>query len=142
MSCSRTSVSEKEAERLKSEIKIKQNPNAFFWLQSYYENSNQPEEIMPYSLIMTKDSSKIGCYNFYKQYLKTLNRGNFDRKKFYKLEKEERRFLMYILKKGALKGDEYCQDELFFYYNDKLGIEKNKIRADSLFKLLPTTQNH
>ena len=140
MSCSRTSVSEKEAESLKNEIKIKQNPDAFFWLQNYYENSNQPEEIIPYSLVMTKDSSKIGCYDFYKQYLKILHLGKFDRKNLYKLDKEERTFLLYILKKGALKGDEYCQDELFYFYNDELGIERNKIKADSLYKLLPTSQ--
>lgn len=140
VSCSRTSVSEKEVEILKNEIRIKKNSESFFWLESYYNSTNHPEEIMPYSLVMTKDSSKIGCYSYYKQYLKISNNGEFDRKSFYKLDEEERTFLMYILNKGALSQDEYCQDELFFYYNDKFGKEKNKYKADSLFKILPTTK--
>lgn len=140
LSCSRTSVTEKEVERLKKEVILEKSAESFFWLESHYESSNHTEEIMPYSLIMTKDSSKSGCYNFYKQYLKILNNGKFDRKNFYNLDKEERKFLIYILNKGALNEDEYCQDELFFYYNDKYGKEKNKYKADSLFKILPTTK--
>lgn len=113
-SCARTSVSEKKAEDLKNDIKVQKDTESFFWLESYYESSDHPEEIMPYSLVLTKDSSKIGCYSFYEQYLKILNSGKFDRKNFYKLENQERRFLIYILNKGALNDDENCQDELFF----------------------------
>lgn len=137
LSCERTSVSEKEAQSLKNEIILNENTESFFWLKSYFESKEYPEEIMPYSLIMTKDSSKIGCYDFYEQYLKVFNSGKFDRKTFYKLDREERKFLMYLLNKGALNEDEYCQNELFFYYNDKFGKEKNKYKADSIYKKLP-----
>ena len=139
-SCARTSVTEKEARNLKNEIKNQKDAESFFWLKSYYESTEYPEEILPYALMLTKDSSKTGCYNFYEQYLKIFNSGKFDRKSFYKLDKEERKYLIYILNKGALNGDEYCQDELFFYFNDKNGTEKNKYKADSLYKLLPTSK--
>lgn len=126
-----------EAESAKQEILETKDPYSYFMITSYYMERKSYLETLPYDLIMIKNGNVTGNYNFYKNYLKICNSGKFERLSIKKLDKPEKFFLIYLLQKGALKDDEYCQVELFHIYNEGIGIEKDLKKADSIKTLFP-----
>jgi hypothetical protein len=128
-----------QAEAAKKEILETKDPFSYFMLTSYYEDENSDFylEALPYDLLMLKEGNDGAFYRFYENYLKICNSGKFDRSYIDKLEKPEREFLIYLLQKGALKQDEYCQGELFHFYNEGIGVLKDLKKADSIKVLFP-----
>jgi len=105
----------------------------------YYTNDH-PElymEQLPYDLIMCKANYGYACYRFYENYLKINNSGKFNKLSISKLDKPEQEFLLYILNKGAMLGDEYSQKYLYYYYKNGIVVKKDSLKADSISKLFP-----
>ena len=94
-------------------------------------------EQLPYDLIMCKANDGYACYQFYNNYLKVCNSGKFDKLSISKLDKPEQDFLLYILNKGAMLGDEYSQKYLYYYYKNGIVVKKDSLKADSLSKFFP-----
>jgi hypothetical protein len=137
-SCKRSGVSSYELPNVKKEIINNHDMDSWYELHE----TNEDIENLPYDLIMLKDSKDNGvaCYKFYDDYIRTLNKGKSDKDYISKLDKPEREFLIYILQKGALKGDDYCREYLYYFFTHGVGVDKNPLKADSLRKLYPPGQ--
>ena len=108
-SCSRSRLSDSELEKAKKEVILRHDVDSYVELACHYSDSLEYMEQLPFDLIMCKANDGSACYSFYVNYIKTCNSGKFDKLSIRKLDKPEQDFLLYILNKGALQGDEYCR---------------------------------
>lgn len=136
-SCKRGFVFDFQAEEAKTRVIDAQDVDSYSSLDGYYSDSERYLEKLPYDLIMSNDNFASGNFNFYTNYIRIRNSGKFERTFIKKLDIPEKNFLIYFLKKGALKDDMDCQIELFHIYNEGIGIEKDIKKADSLKALFP-----
>jgi len=139
-SCIRkSSISDSVLEEAKKAVVETQYAISYADIDLYYSNDH-PElymEQLPYDLIMCKANDGYACYQFYKNYLKLSNSGKFDKASIIRLAKPEQDFLLYILNKGAMLGDEYSQSYLYYYYKNGIVVKKDSLKADSLSKFFP-----
>jgi len=137
-SCIRKRIRDDEVNNAKREVVKTQSVEAYFDLGEYYDNEDLYLDELPYDLIMSKKSNNVtSCYYFYHNYIRICNSGKFDKNVINKLDKPEQDFLIYMLNKGALKGDMSCQSYLYYYYKNGIVVKKNSLKADSLSKFFP-----
>jgi hypothetical protein len=103
-------------------------------ISNYFRDENY-QDMLPYSLRLT-DSVAFANYYFFKTYMEIRFEKNVAINQFSKLDKEEREFLLYILKKGARLGDISSIEQLILIYKDGIGVKQDTIMSDSLAKLL------
>ena len=139
-SCSRrTHLNDSELEEAKRAVVISHDVTSYVDLEFYYTDQC-PElymEQLPYDLIMCKANVGSSCYNFYVNYLIVCNSGKFDKASISKLNKPEQDFLLYILNKGALLGNDHCRNYLYYYYKNGIVVRKDSLKADSISKFFP-----
>jgi hypothetical protein len=136
-SCSRSRLTDSELEKAKKEVILTHDASSYLDLTCHYSDSLEYMEQLPYDLIMCNANNCAACYNFYVNYIKACNSGKFEKASICKLDKPEQDFLLYILNKGALKGDEYCRSYLYYYYKNGIVVKKDLLKADSLSKFFP-----
>ncbi len=139
-SCIRkSSISDSELIDAKRAVVESQYAISYVDIDMYYSNDH-PElymEQLPYDLIMCKANDGYACYRFYENYLKISNSGKFDKLHIRKLDTQEQDFLLYILNKGAMLGDESSQSYLYYYYKNGIVVKKDSLKADSISKFFP-----
>ncbi|MFZ4582651.1 MAG: hypothetical protein ACOYM7_08365 [Paludibacter sp.] len=140
ISCIRkSSISDSRLEEAKRAVVISQDADSYCDVDMYYSNDH-PElymEQLPYDLVMCKANNDFSCFRFYENYLKISNSGKFEKSSIIKLDKPEQDFLIYILNKGAILGDEYCRSYLYYYYKNGIAVKKDLLKADSLSRFFP-----
>jgi len=139
ISCRRTKTTDSELVEAERVVVKSQDAGSYVDIMFYYSNDH-PElymEQLPYDLIMCNAKDGAACYNFYANYLKIRNSGKFDKESIRKLDKPEQDFLIYMLNKGALREDMYCQMYLYYYYKNGIVVKKDSLKADSLSKIFP-----
>ena len=135
----KSSISDSVLEDAKRAVVMSHYAISYADIDLYYSNDH-PElymEQLPYDLIMCNANDGFACYRFYENYLKISNSGKFDKLSISKLDKPEQDFLLYILNKGAMLGDEYSQQYLYYYYKNGIVVKKDSLKADSLSKFFP-----
>ncbi|MFA9289806.1 MAG: hypothetical protein ACEQSF_01080 [Solirubrobacteraceae bacterium] len=131
VSCGRGKMSPEEAEETKIDFMNGDHYSYVHIGNIFAENQTEfSAEILPYALVLARDSTCDGCYDFYYNFLKASFKNKFKQSNIYKLEKPEQDLLLYYLKKGAKKENEYCRDALIQFYEN--GDKKFKYKADSL----------
>lgn len=118
---------------LKDEVINNADLTSYTILSNHLEDENNYQDLLPYSLKI-KNTNKVGCYDFYINYIKIAINSKFEINNILKLEKPEQDFLIYILNKGALSDETRCKETLIEYYNNGVVVEKNLSKADSIYK--------
>lgn len=136
-SCARSRLSQSELEKAKNDVVLKHDVSSYVDLTFHYSNCPEYLEQLPYDLIMSNANNGYACYNFYVNYIKACNSDKFDKVSICKLDKTEQDFLLYILNKGALQGEEYCRSYLYYYYKNGIAVKIDSLKADSLSKFFP-----
>jgi len=136
VSCYRGEMSPEEAAEAKTDVLSGIDYVSYVHLGNFFAESQTKFSIerMPYDLVMARDSTCIGCYQFYYNFLKASFKNKYQQSNIYKLEKPEQELLLYYLKKGAKKEDDYCREALIQFYQN--GKDRNKLKADSILKLM------
>lgn len=119
----------------KKEVMFNYDLTSYIKLSNHYNTENNFQDFIPYTIRMM-DSLDIAHYDFFNSYLGIKSSKDYKIDDFFKLEKPERDFLLYILQKGAKAGDDYCREKLIGFYSEGIGLPKNVIKADSLKKEL------
>lgn len=135
----KSSISDSELEKAKRAVVMSHDAISYADIDLYYSNDH-PElymEQLPYDLIMCKANNDFSFFQFYQNYLKICNSGQFDKTSIIKLDKTEQDFLLYILNKGAIRGEYYCRQYLYYYYKNGIVVKKDSLKADSLSKFFP-----
>ena len=117
----------------KDEVMSSADLTSYTILSNHLEDENNYQDLLPYSLKIQK-TNQVGCYDFFTNYIKIASNNKFQINYILNLEKPEQDFLIYILKKGALKDETRCKETLIEYYKNGVSVEKNLTKSDSIYK--------
>jgi len=129
--CSKNSSN--KIQTLKDEVMRNSDLTSYAILSNHLEDGNNYQDLLAYSLKIQK-TNKVGCYDFYANYIRIAFDNKFKIDYISNLEKPEQDFLIYILHKGALAEETRCKETLIEYYRNGIAIEKNLSKADSIYK--------
>lgn len=128
-----SSLTAKEIVQLKNDIVNRGSQSSYARLDNHYRNSAGYIEILPYSMIMiNKFNNKYSYIRILEVLIKMNNDGKYELSSIKNLNKGDRDFAIYYLRKGVNQEDPESTKILSELYKYGWAVSKDLKKSDSL----------